>query len=200
MDPNVTFQRVLRLARLDTSVFDEVRDDARELVPSVVVAAVSCILAGIGAFLWWKVVPDTSGDPDGLFVNTVILGSVFLFAAYYIGAGVAWLVLSQMYRVQSDAATIMRTVGYGAIPLAASVLMFIPVLWPVFSLAPLGLVFVMIIYAVQSATNAESNQTVMASGIGFVALVLVAGVIATIGDFDEAPMGAGQFGILFDFN
>ena len=56
MDPNVILGRVLRLARLDTSVFDEVRDDQNETIPAVIIAAISALLAGIGSFLWWKVV------------------------------------------------------------------------------------------------------------------------------------------------
>ena len=81
MDPNVTLNRVLRLIKLDTTVFDEVRDDANELIPAIVVAVVSAFLAGIGSFLWWQVNYDGSG-PDGLFLNTVILGPIFLAAIF----------------------------------------------------------------------------------------------------------------------
>ncbi len=200
MDPNVTLQRVLRLAQLDTAVFDEVRDDARELVPSLVVAAVACILAGLGGFLWWKIVPDLGGDPDSLFLNTVVLGPVFLFAAIYIGGVVSWIVMAQAYKVESDLASVLRTMGYAAAPLALSVLMFIPLIWPIFALVPLALLFVMMIYALQSTTNADSKQVVMSAVIGFAAIVLVAGVISTITDIQDAPMGAGQFGQLYDFN
>lgn len=200
MDPNVIIQRVLRLARLDTTVFDEVRDDQKEMVPSLIVAAIACVLAGLGAFLWWKVVPDIPSDPDNLFINTVILGSVFLFASVYLGGVVAWVVMSQVFSVQSDLQAVLRTIGYGATPLAVSLLMFIPIVWPVLSLVPLALMLVMMIYAVQSATNAESRQVVVAATAGFAAMVLVAGVIATITDLQSAPMGAGQFGQLYDFN
>jgi len=200
MDPNVLIQRVLRLARLDTTVFDEVRDDQKEMLPSLIVAAAACVLAGLGAFLWWKVVPDIPSDPDSLFLNTVILGSVFLFASVYLGGVVAWVVMSQVYGVQSDLQAVLRTVGYGAAPLAVSLLMFIPIIWPVLSLVPLALMLVMMIYAVQSATNAESRQVVVAATAGFAAMVLVAGLIATITDIQSAPMGAGQFGQLYDFN
>ena len=51
MDPNVILNKILRLARLDTTVFDEVRDDVNELIPAMIVAAVSALLAGLGATL-----------------------------------------------------------------------------------------------------------------------------------------------------
>jgi hypothetical protein len=63
---------------------------------------------------------------------------------------------------------------------------------------PLAVLLVMMIYAVQSATGAESTQVVIASVIGLTVLVLVCGLIATSGDSIDAPMGAGIFGVLFD--
>jgi len=75
MDPNVILNRVLRLARLDTSVFDEVRDDQNETVPAVIIAAISAFLAGLGSFLWWKVVWG-SDLPDGEVFTAPIEDSV----------------------------------------------------------------------------------------------------------------------------
>lgn len=200
MDPNVVMNRVLRLARLDTTVFDEVRDDANETLPAVVIAAVSALLAGLGAFLWWKVVPDLGADPDGLFLNTVILGTVFLLALYGVAALVVFVVMAQLYKVQTDLYSLVRVMGYASIPLAGCLLMFVPVIWPVFALVPLAVLLVMMIYAVQSATGADSTQVVMASVIGLAVLVLVCGLIALSADSSDAPMGAGIFGVLLDFN
>lgn len=201
MDPNITFQRVLRLARLDTTVFDEVRDDANELIPSLVVAAVACLLAGLGSFLWWETVANTvSGFPRSQFLNTVILGSAFLFASLYIGGVVAWVVLAQAFKVQADLGAVLRTFGYAAAPLALSLLMLIPILWPVFAIVPLALVFVMMIYGLQSVSNADSRHVVLSVTAGFASMILVAGVISALGDNTDAPMGAGQFGQLFDLN
>ena len=54
MDPNVVLNRLMRLARLDTTVFEEVRDDANETIPAIVIAVASCFLSGLGLFLWWR--------------------------------------------------------------------------------------------------------------------------------------------------
>ena len=68
--------------------------------------------------------------------------------------------------------------GYAAVPLALSVFMFIPILWPVFAIVPLALVFVMSIYATQSVTNADSTQVVIANLAGMVVMVLILSIIA----------------------
>lgn len=201
MDPNLILNRVMRLARLDTTVFDEVRDDQRETLPAIIVAVVAAFLAGLGAFLWSQIVPDSRyGGLDSAFVNQFILGSIFLAVMYGVAALVAYVVLAQMYKVQADLQAIIRTMGYAAIPLAASVLMLLPIVFPVFAIVPMAALFVMMIYALQSATGADSNQVVMSALIGFSVMVLVCGLIAVSTDLAKAPMGAGIFGILFDLN
>ena len=200
MDPNVIVNRIVRLAKLDTTVFDEVRDDARELIPALIIAGIACLLASLGAMLWWSTVPAGDFTPDGLVVNTLILGTIFTAAMYGVAALIIYVVMAQMFKVTVDLQALIRTMGYAAFPLALCLLQLIPILWPVFALVPLALLFVMMIYAVQSATAADSTQVVMATTIGFTVMVLVLGVIATSGSLPDAPIGSGIFGIITDGN
>jgi hypothetical protein len=198
MDPNLTLNRVLRLARLDTTVFDEVRDDPAELLPAIIVAVISSLLAGLGAFLYWQITVDLAWD--NRFMNVFLLGSLFMALVYGLAALVIYLVLVQIFRVDVDLYALVRCLGYAAIPLALSLLMVIPVIYPLFSLAPLGLLLVFMIYAVQSATNADSNHVVIASFAGFAVMCLVLGVIAIATSVPNAPAGAGQFSLFLDLN
>ncbi len=191
MDPNLVINRILRLARLDTSVFDEVRDDVNELIPALVTIAVSALLAGLGAFLFVQVNFDSK--PDGLFVRTFLMGGIFLALLYGVWVLISYVVLVQLYKASADLQALLRTMGYASIPLAISVLMFIPVLYPVFAIVPIGLLFVMSIYATQAVTNADSTQVVIANLIGFTVMVLILGIIATSGSYADAPIGAGIF-------
>jgi hypothetical protein len=201
VDFNVVLNRLMRLARLDTTVFDEVRDDQNELIPAVIVAVVCSFLAGLGAFLCSSIVPSI--DLDDAFLDQLILGSIFLAVMYGVAALIVYVVLAQLYKVQVDLYAIVRTMGYAALPLALSLLMFIPGIFPVFALVPLALLFVMMIYAVQSATGADSQQVVISVLVGFTVMVLVLGFIATSTSSDtsvKAPIGAGEFGTIFDLN
>lgn len=191
MDPNLILNRILRLARLDTSVFDEVRDDVNELIPALVTILVSSLLAGLGAFLWWQVNFDTR--PDGLFLRAFLMGGVFLAVLYGVWVLMTYVVLVQLYKASADLQALFRTMGYASVPLAVSLLMFIPVLYPVFAIVPIGLLFVMSIYATQSVTNADSTQVVVANLIGFTVMVLVLGIVATASSYPDAPIGAGLF-------
>lgn len=194
MDPNAIINRLIRLAKLDTSVFDEVRDDPAELIPALIIAGVSALLAGLGGFLFWQVNFDF--EPDNLLINTFIMGGIFMAALYGVWVLLAYVVLVQIYKASADLTSLFRTMGYAAAPLALSVLMFIPVLYPVFAILPLVLLFVMSIYAAQAVTNADSTQVVMANLVGMAVFVLVLSMVAF--SSDDAYLGAGIFAMLFE--
>ncbi|MGE0599474.1 MAG: YIP1 family protein [Dehalococcoidia bacterium] len=193
MDPNLILNKVLRLARLDTTVFDEVRDDVNELIPALIVAGISALLAGLGATLFWEFNFDYG--PDKVWLNTFILGGLFLAALYFVWVLIAYVILVQIYKASADLQSLIRTMGYAAIPLALSLFMFIPVLYPVFALVPIALLFVMSIYAVQAVTNADSTQVVIANTAGLSVMVLVLSIVAFSGD--SSIIGAGIFSILY---
>ncbi|MES4792266.1 MAG: hypothetical protein C4321_04130 [Chloroflexota bacterium] len=192
MDPNVMVNHVLRLVRLDTSVFDEVRDDVNELIPALIIAGISALLAGLGATLFWEFNFDFG--PKNPWLNLFILGGVFMAALYAVWVLVVYVVLAQVYKASADVQALFRTMGYAGWPLALSVLMFIPVLYPVFAIGSVVLLFVMSIYAAQAVTNADSTQVVMANLAGLAVWVLVLSIIAF--SSDTTIIGAGIFAIL----
>ena len=172
MDPNLILNKILRLARLDTTVFDEVRDDANELIPAMIVAGFSALLAGLGATLFYEFNFDYG--PEKPWLNTFILGGVFMAALYLVWVLIAYVIIVQVYKASADLQSLLRTMGYAAVPLA--------------------LLFVMSIYAVQAVTNADSTQVVIANTAGFSVMVLVLSIVAF--SSDTTVMGAGLFSIL----
>ncbi|MDE2669594.1 MAG: hypothetical protein OXI51_08060 [Chloroflexota bacterium] len=186
----------MRMVFLDTGVFEEVRDDERELGSALIVAGGACLLAGLGAWLHWE---GASYTPPNAFINSFLLGSLFLAAMYGAAALLIYVLMVQFFRVQVDLLAIVRTMGYAAAPLALSMGMFLPVLYPVFALMPLALLLVAMIYAVQAATGAEPLQVVVSCLIGFGFMVLVLGVVAISSSGPDAPIGAGQFGLYYEF-
>lgn len=191
----VMVDRLVRLVFLDTGVFEELRDDERELGSALIVAGGACLLAGLGAWLYWEGVSVT---PPNAFINSFVLGSVFLAAVYGVTALIIYVLMVQFFGVQVDLLAIVRTMGYAAAPLALSLGMFLPVLYPVFALMPLALLLVAMIYAVQAATGAEPVQVVVSCLIGFGFMVLVLGVVAISSSGPDVPIGAGQFGLYYE--
>ena len=196
MDPNLVMNRLMRLVRFDTTVFDDVRDDVRELIPALAVAGVASLLAGLGAALFFVVNYDDVYRPDNPWLNNFILGGIFMAALYGVWVLIAYVIIVQVYKGSASFQSLFRTMGYAAWPLGLGLLMFIPVLYPMVAIVSVVLLFVMSIYALQAVTNADSTQVVMANLAGLAVFSLVLSIVAF--SSDTARIGAGLFAILVD--
>ena len=85
---------LLRLARLDLTVFDDVKDDVSATVPTLTVAVVASFLSGLGSWLWWTFQDFPKGGGD-VFVKSFLLGSILQVGVWFLWVYVAAMVLSQ---------------------------------------------------------------------------------------------------------
>ncbi len=189
MNVNVTqadmqgmFNRLMRLARLDTTVFDEVRLDPGATVPAVIVVVVATLLAGVGGWLWWTMT-QSYGDGGKVFIQSLILGSVFSIALWVAWLLIVYVLLTQVFRAQADIQQLVRVMGLAAAPLALSVLMFIPVLDFGIGLASLALFFGLTTIAVRSATNASEGVVLVCNFAGFAVWAIVLGLLVTSSNY-----------------
>lgn len=172
--------RLLRLVQLDTSVFDEVRQDPAATVPSVLVVVVSTLLAALGGWLWWSF----QGFPGGVFVDSVILGTIFSVALWIVWLLVAWVILTQLFREDADWQEMLRTMGMAAAPLALSILMFIPGVSFGVGLVSVALFFGLTTIAIQAATpNTSPARVLIANMAGFAVWAVVLGLLVNSTDF-----------------
>ena len=165
--------RLIRLARLDTTVFDEVRLDAGATIPSVIVAAVATFLAGFGGWLWWTISSDFDTGGGQVFLKSAILGSIIALAMWVVWVLLVYVVLTQVFRAQADIQQLVRTMGMAAAPLGLSILMFIPGISFGIALASVALFFGLTVMAVQAATNASAAKVLVASIAGFAVWAIV---------------------------
>ena len=128
LEPRVNFgilaDRLQRLVRLDTTVFDDVRQDPSATVPSIMVVVASTLLAAIGGWLWWNIQDFPTGG--GVLLDSLVLGTVFSVALWIVWLLVAWVILGQLFHEQAELQELLRTMGMAAAPLALSIGIFIP--------------------------------------------------------------------------
>ncbi|MDZ4277703.1 MAG: hypothetical protein U1B78_01060 [Dehalococcoidia bacterium] len=181
MEPRIDFavltSRLLRLLRLDTGVFQEVRQDPAATLPAVFVMAVSTVLAGIGGWLWWIV--QGFGDSGQVFVQSVILGTIFSVALWIVWLLVAWVILNQLFREDADWQQMLRTMGMAGAPLGLSFAMFIPGIDFGIALASVALFFGLTTTAIQATTSADPARVLVANLAGFAIWAVVLGLLVT---------------------
>jgi len=163
--------RLMRLAKLDTSIFDEVRLDTSATIPSVAVAVVATFLAGLGGWLWW--IMQDFGDSGKVMMQSFILGSIFSVALWVVWLLIVYVLLTQVFRAQADIQQLVRTMGMAAAPLALSVLIFIPALDFGIGLTSLALFFGLTTFAIQASTSASAGQVLICNAAGFAIWAIV---------------------------
>jgi len=183
----VLTSRLMRLVRLDTSVFDEVRLDASATIPSVVVAVVATFLAGLGGWLYWIISADVEAGSGDVLIKSAILGTVFSVALWAAWVFIVYAVLTQVFKAQADVQQLVRTMGMAAAPLALSLLMFIPEISFAIALASVVMFFGLTTLAILVTTNAPPAQVMVANLAGFAVWAIVLTVLA--GDVSASMHG-----------
>ena len=179
--------RLMRLAKLDTSVFEEVRLDASATIPSVVVAVVATFLAGLGGWLYWMIAADVEAGSGDVLIKSAILGTVFSVALWIAWVFIVYAILTQVFKAQADVQQLVRTMGMAAAPLALSILMFIPEISFAIALASVVMFYGLTTLAILVTTNAQPAQVMVANLAGFAVWAIVLTILA--GDFSYSLSG-----------
>lgn len=179
-DANAVLGQLRRLARLDTTVFDEVRDASKQTIPAAVVMVLGIVLAGVGGWLWLAIEFDGL-DTGKILIKELLLGSAFAVALWVAWALITQVVLLNAFSVEADRMALLRCMGFAAAPAALMLLMLIPTLS--FGIGATSLVawFVLTNYAIQSAApSATGNQVLISNMAGFFVFALVLSILADI--------------------
>ena len=108
-----------------------------------------------------------------------------LWAAW---VAVTYVVLVQVYKENVDFQTLLRPMGYAAIPLVITIFMVLSGIALAIGIVAMGLWFVFAIYATQAASNASSDRVVVATLAGFGVYCVVMAFLAS-----QTGMTTGMF-------
>lgn len=107
-----TLVRLRRLVMLDDTVYDELRLESSATVPAVAVTVVGLLALGLGGWLWWFL--SDFGDSGGVFVKTVVLGTVFGFGGWLAWLVVVYAVLRRLAGFTVQVEQLIRTTGFAS--------------------------------------------------------------------------------------
>jgi hypothetical protein len=189
---------LLRLARLDLSVFDDVKDDASATLPAITVMVAASFLAGLGSWLWWVIEPPKDGTE--VFLKSTIFGSIFQAALWFVWVYVAAMVLTRGYKAAADMNGMIRTMGLAFAPMAISLLVAVSVLSIPFAVIAVGATVLLSYVAIQAVTDASPQQVMLANLAGFAVFAIAMGILANVGQSSYSIFGGGLAPGIFFFN
>lgn len=169
-------ERMIRAAKLEASVYEEVEADKGALGQAMGVVVLSSVASGIGLY--------HTGGAAGIAIGTI--GALF---GWYVWAFLTYVIGTKFLPEPQTRAThseLLRTIGFSSAPGIIRVLAVIPNLAPlVFLVAGVWMLVAMVI-AVRQALDYQS--TLRAVGVCLIGWVLQAAIVAVIlGVFGEAP-------------
>ena len=188
---NQAGRRMVSAASFNPDSYEDLRDNPSATVYAVGVVVLSTLLAAAGGLLWanFAAAPPEifNVDVGHFFIRSVLIGSVFQIALWFVWVGLTWFFLRQIFFVTDvTMQSLIRTMGFAFAPMAFQLLLVFPVLeFPVgmFAVAATAACSVL---AARAASGATSGQSLIATMAGFLVFVLVLGMLGT-SDTDLAP-------------
>jgi len=168
---NILWQRIIRAAKLDPSLYEEVEKDTQALPQAMVVVLLSAVAAGIGTI--------SKIGTGGIFA-AVVIGLI----AWYIWALLTYLIGTKLLpepETKADLGELLRTIGFSSSPGLIRILGMIAGLQRiVFPLAAAWMLVAMVI-AVKSALDYKSIwRAVGVCLIGWVVQILLLTFLFTL--------------------
>jgi len=169
--------RIIRAAKLDVALYEEVEADKSALGQAMGVVVLSSIAAGIG-------IPSTAG----LF--GMLMGAVVALAGWYIWAYLTYFIGTKLLpepQTKADHGELLRTIGFSSSPGLIRVLGIIPVLRSiVFPIAAIWMLVAMVIAVRQALDYSSTLRAVGVCLIGWVIqIVLFVLLFSIFGGFSQ---------------
>jgi hypothetical protein len=165
--------RIIRAAKLDVSLYEEVEADKGAMGQAMGVVVLSSIAAGLGSI-------------ERVGVGGIFLGTIISLFGWYVWAYLTYLIGTKLLpepQTQADHGQLLRTIGFSSSPGLIRVLGIIPIPGAsrvVFLIAAIWMLVAMVI-AVRQALDYESTwRAVGVCVIGWVIQALIVGLLFSI--------------------
>jgi hypothetical protein len=164
--------RMIRAAKLDASLYEEVEADTEAMGQAIKVVVLSSVAAGIGTI--------TRGGFAGV-IPSILLGTIFALISWFVWAYLTYFIGTKLLseaQTKTDLGELLRTIGFSSSPGLIRVLGVIPGLTGlVFFVASIWMLMAMVI-AVKQALDFES--TLRASGVVLIGAIVQGLILAVL--------------------
>jgi hypothetical protein len=175
--------RILRAAKLDVHLYEEVEADRGAMGQAMAVVALSSVAAGIGTI-----------GMAGVNPGTILWGIVGALLSWYIWAYLAYFIGTRLLpepQTHADHGQLLRTIGFSSAPGLIRVLGIIPALGAVVFLAASIWMLIAMVIAVRQALDYKSTwRALVVCGIGWIIQTLIIMILFSVfGGGPATPAG-----------
>ena len=167
---NQFLTRILRAARLDANLYEEVEADKTALKQALLVVVLSSIAAGLGI--------------GGTGITGLAMGALFALVGWFIWAYLTYWIGTKLFpepQTQSDHGELLRTVGFSSAPGLIRVLGAIAAIREiVFFVSSIWMLVAMVIAVRQALDYKSTWRAVGVCGVGWIVQILILAILLGI--------------------
>ena len=168
---NKFWDRMVRAAKLDVNLYEEVEADREAPGQAVGVVGLSSIAAGIGSI-------ERTG------ISGILIGTVFALIGWYVWAYLTYIIGTKLLpepQTSADYGELLRTIGFSSSPGLIRVLGIIPgVAGTVFLVAAIWMLIAMVIAVRQALDYQSTFRAVAVCIIGWIVQLLILAILFSI--------------------
>jgi hypothetical protein len=167
--------RMIRAARLDAQVYEEVERDLNATSQALTVVLIVAVAAGIGQAL-----VHLSGGRLGPAIVGFIGGVVLALLGWLVWSFLAYIVGTRLFNGVATYGELLRTIGFANSPGVLNILAFVPGLGPLIGFVVGIWILVATIVAMRQALDFDTTKAVLTAIVGFFAYLLLSALIGLI--------------------
>ena len=171
--------RMIRAARLDPTVYEEVEADKTATTQALIVVILSSICSGIGT-----AISEAIAGSGLMRIGTGLFSGLFLaLIVWYIWSFITYLVGTKIFGGTASAGELLRTIGFADAPGVLLIFSFIPFLGGLISFAVSIWGLVAMVVAVRHALDFSTGKAILTCVAGWIVsivLLVIIGILLAI--------------------
>jgi hypothetical protein len=165
-------QRMVRAAKLDVNLYEEVEADKAATGQAMLVVVLASIAGGIGAGL-------AGAGGERSWIGLLVLGTLSALLGWYVWAFLTYWIGTTIFKGPETSATIgelLRTTGFSSSPGVLRIFVFIPGIGPIIALAAAVWMLVAMVIAVRQALDFSTGRALGTCAVGWLIQMAVIGL------------------------
>jgi hypothetical protein len=176
-------QRMIRAARLEPSVYEEVESDQNATSQAAIVVAIVAVATGIGAGIG----ASMAGDAGNL-ITSVISGILSGLIGWVVWSYLTYFIGTRLFGGTATPGELLRCIGFAMSPGVLHLLAFLPGIGWLISLVVSIWTLVSGIVAVRQALDFDTGKAILTAIIGWVVILVITIVLASVFGLGAAMM------------
>ncbi|UCH50683.1 MAG: YIP1 family protein [Chloroflexota bacterium] len=178
-DSSSLISRMVRAAKLEVNLYEEVEADTKATMPAMWVVVIASVAAGIGA----GIAGIIAGHGAMAFVWGLLGGVAVALVGWLAWAGITYLLGTTVLKGPKTSATwgeLLRTIGFAQSPGVLKVLSFIPYLGGLISFAASIWMLIATVIGVRQALDVSTGRAIAVCIVGWLIYFLLGLLLALL--------------------